>query len=297
LTASRCSHSGTCALVALASLLFLPDRAVAVGPRLVVVDLSPETLPAPYAELNLGEELGRALEAAGCHVERTCTTEECAVPTGPAGQAHILSFDMRYDRQQFACSISLEVRDRPGGRVEYREKASSPVCPAAEALEDTKRAARLACDELRKSPARSSGRIATSPSPGNPTGSSNVAAAAVVMPPPAPPLLLDTSPGIPEHPADLYPERALQIGALAAGAAALAGGAVLLYLNGKPTSCARSPEGDRVCTRTRQTGVIAIPLLVLGAGGAGWGAWRLLSPAPDLLVGVSGRGLSVRATF
>ena len=246
-----------------------------------MLDLSPETLPAPYAGLNLGEELGRALVTAGCQVERTCTTEECAHGKTPPGDVHILSFDLRYDRQQFACSISLEVRDRPGGRVEYREKASSPVCPAAEALEDTRRAARVACDELRKSLARAGDPSGSNPAgsgTGGSTGGSTTTRASDL--PPSGLKLQDSSPRFADRPADFTPGRVLTAAVVAAGAAALAGGALLLYLDGNPTSCARSPDGERVCTRTRQTGVAAVPLLLVGAAGVGWGTWKLLPLHP-----------------
>jgi hypothetical protein len=249
--------------------VLLPARAAAMGPRLVVLDLGPVTLPAPYADLNLGEELGRALQAAGCQVERTCTTEECVTGQRLPGDVHILSFDVRYDRQRFACSISLEVRDRPGGRVEYREKSSSPVCPAAGAVEDTRRAARAACAELRKSQVGSV----------------------------SPVKLPEAKSQMPTPRADFQPGRGLSTVLVAGGAAALAAGVFLLTLNGNHTSCAQSPQGELVCTRTRQTAVGAIPLLAVGLGGVGLGAWKLLSPSRDFLVGVLWRGLVVKTTF
>jgi hypothetical protein len=252
--------------------------AQAVPPRLVVVDLSPESLPAPYQDVKLGVELGRALAAAGCRIERTCTSEECARGPGETG-LHVLSFDLRYDRKEFACSFSLEVRDGPGGRVEYREKASSPVCPAAEALEDSRRAARLACDELRKTVAAATPAAPAAPGP---AATPSVRS----QPPPA------------AVPSD-FTEHALGAGLVAAGAVAMVAGGALLYLHGRPTSCARSPEGERVCTRTRHTTLLALPLLVVGVAGIGWGAWTLLSNREEgaLVLGLDRQGLSLGGRF
>jgi hypothetical protein len=270
----------------LAALAGLSSANAGAQPRLVVVDVSPEALPAPYEAVKLGEELGRALEGAGCRVDRTCATEDCARnASGPS--PHVLSFDLRYDRKQFACSFSLEVRDAPGGRVEYREKASSPVCPAGEALEDSRRAARVACDELRKA------------APGG--GSRSLAAAR--LPRSGTDENLHTSPAPPPPPARGLSERTIGTAIVAAGAASIVGGAVLLYLNGQPTSCAESPDGERVCTRTRQTGLAAVPLLVVGAAGIGWGSWRLLGTrdGSGLLFGLAAstrtRALLLGGTF
>jgi hypothetical protein len=260
----------------LALALLWPPAARAEAPRLVVVDLSPEGLPAPYERVKIGQELGRALEAAGCRVERTCASEDCA-RAGARG-LHILSFDLRYDRKQFACSFSLEVRDAPGGRVEYREKASSPVCPAAEALEDSRRAAKVACDELRKT--------AAAPRPAAPSM------------PAAPAITVRSNPPPPPMPS--LAGRAVGTGIVAAGAVTMVGGAVLLYLNGQLTSCQPAPDGERVCTRARQTSLAAVPLLVVGAAGIGWGTWKLLATRdddPTMTIGIAGRGLVLGGTF
>jgi hypothetical protein len=279
--AGRGAPRGIPARLTATGIALFASTAAAQPPRLVVVDVSPEALPAPYEGVKLGDELGRALEAAGCRVERTCNNEECA--RGGAGpRPHVLSFDLRYDRKQFACSFSLEVRDGPGGRVEYREKASSPVCPAAEAIEDSRRAARVACDELRKT------TVATRTLPAGPVAPARPAAGGNLrLPAPPPPLASDLS------------ARALGTGIVAAGAAAMVGGAVLLYLNGQPTSCALSPDGERVCTRTRQTSLAAVPLLVVGAAGVGWGSWKLLSLGAQggLRFGIAGRRLAVGGRF
>jgi hypothetical protein len=266
-------------VVALLATALVPSPARAQSPRLVVVDVSPDALPAPYEDLKLGDELGRALEGAGCRVDRTCTNEECA-RSGPGPRPHVLSFDLRYDRKEFACSFSLEVRDGPGGRVEYREKASSPVCPAAEALEDSRRAARVACDELRKTTTART-QAAAPVSPARPAGGGNLH-----VPAPLPPAT------------DLR-GRALGTGIVAAGAVVMVGGAVLLYLNGQPTSCSVSPGGEEVCTRTRQTSLAAVPLLVVGAAGVGWGTWNLLASRrePGWIFGIAGRKLVLGGAF
>jgi hypothetical protein len=246
-------------------------------PQLVVLDLSPERLPAPYEELKLGQEIGRAVEAGGCLVARTCTNEDCARGPGLPAGVHLLTFEVRYDRKQFACSLSLEVRDRPGGRIEYREKASSPVCPAAQALEDIKRAAKVACDELSKTPAPASPAASPTPTPPDSTVRAIAPAASVVEP---------------------AIGRAFSTGLVVGGTVALVGGAVLLFLDGQPTSCASSPSGERVCTRTRQTKLPAVPLLLLGASGVGWGAWKLLSNGTDgAVVGIGPGGMTVRGRF
>jgi hypothetical protein len=272
-----------CSSAALGLTLLLAARAQAQQPpQVVVLDLSPEQLPEPYEKLKLGQEIGRAVEAGGCLVTRTCTSEDCA-RSDPRPGTHLLTFEVRYDRKQFACSLSLEVRDRPGGRLEYREKSGSPVCPAAQALEDIKRAARVACDELSKAPV-----------PG-PSGTP----AAAPRPAAGPPGPTVRSVGPPPAPAEPPMGRGLSTGLVIGGAAALAGGAALLFLNGQPTSCASSPAGDRVCTRTRQTILPALPLLVLGAAATGWGGWKLLSPAGDAAasVGVGPGGLTVGGRF
>jgi hypothetical protein len=251
-------------------------------PQLVVLDLSPEQLPAPYEDLNLGREIGRAAESSGCLVTRTCTSDECVRAAGPPAGVHLLTFEVRYDRRQFACSLSLEVRDRPGGRIEYREKASSPVCPAAQALEDIKRAARVACDELSKTLAPTA---TAKPGP----------APALASSPPAPAVHASAPAAAVVEPAA---GRAFSTGLVVGGGAALLGGAVLLMINGQPTSCSSSPSGERVCTRTRQTVLPSVPLLVLGAAGAGWGAWRLLgSGAEGAVVAVGARGVTVGGRF
>ncbi len=248
-------------------------------PRLVVVDVSPEALPAPYENLKLGEELRRALEGAGCPVARTCTSEDCARGDG----LHVLSFDLRYDRKEFACSFSLEVRDGPGGRVEYREKASSPVCPAAEALDDSRRAARLACGELRKTTMGQTASAAADPGSPPPAGGSSGEPSFLHLP--------------------AVPPRALGTAIVATGAAAVVGGAILLYLHGEPTSCALSPDGEQVCTRTRQTALAAVPLLVVGAAAIGWGSWKLIGARDEVsldrrvTVGIGRGGVVVGGGF
>jgi len=257
----------------LGGLALLADPAAATpGPRLVIVDVSANPLPEPYADLDLGAELARTLEDEGCRVERTCRGRAC-LSSPPAPAVHLLILEVNYDREQYSCAVAAEVRARPGGPLEYQERFSSPMCPAADVVEHSKRAARVACRELRKAPA------VTLP----PAGPTPAAAAPARSPWPAP---VES------------PSRALPLTLTGLGAAALLGGGLLLYLDGRPTSCSRNPQGDRICTDILHTTRVAIPLVLLGAGSAGWGVWRLSrNPTRPTALGIGPDGILVSGRF
>src|SRR5215213_6354322 len=126
--------------------------AAAQAPRLFVVDLSHEQLPAPLADVDLADHVGRALAAEGCQVERACRAEQCLKESVAAAGVHLLTFEVSYDRERYSCAVAVEVRDRAAGQLLYKENSSSPVCPAADLLDQTRKAARVACRELRRRP-------------------------------------------------------------------------------------------------------------------------------------------------
>ena len=240
--------------------------------RLVVVDRSQAELPAPFSQVDLAAEVGREVKNEGCEVVRACRLQDCPPPDSAEASARVLSFDARYDRGEFSCAVSVEIEDPVTGRLEYREKSSSPICPAAELLANTRRAARLACAHVRS--------LAQNRKPDR-------------SPPPATQLVT------------LAPEAGtpwLGTGLVVAGATSLAAGAVLLYLHGRPTDCVTDPSGVKDCARKTNTSTgLAIPLVLVGAGGLGWGIWDLSNrpaePPGNLVVGWSIRGLFVGGSY
>jgi hypothetical protein len=263
------------------------------APQVVVVDASPAPLPAPYDHLDLAADVGQTVTAAGCRVEATCRGGGCsALPARPGRQLFTVS--VSYDPQAYSCAVLVEVRAGAGRPFVYSERALSPLCPAADALEQARSAARVACLELRK-------ELAAQPPP-------KLAPAAARPPPAARSITTPTATSLPLPPPPLRPppdrgdaappSRALPLVALGAGTAALLAGGVLLYLDGRPTACTTSATGQRTCGGLLDTTRVAIPLVLLGAGGVGWGAWRLgqSQPAPALIA-VAGRGLVIAGRF
>jgi hypothetical protein len=258
------------AALAAALLLLAAPAAAAPAPRLVIMDVSPRPLPVPYADLDLAAEVAHTVEGEGCRVERTCRGRDCAAGTPATPAVHVLILEVSYDLDAYSCTVGAEVRDRPGGKLVYKDRSMSPMCPAADVVEHTKRAARVACRELHK-------------------------AVAVV---PAAPAARPLAPSPPWPAAEPPPTRALPLTVTALGAAAVLGGTLLLYLDGRPTSCSRGPQGDRICTDILQTTRVAIPLVLLGAGSAGWGVWRLSrSPARGPALGLGPGGVSASGRF
>ena len=247
------------------------SRAQPAPARLLVIDASETALPDPFTEVDLAAEVSREVKEEGCEVIRACRLADCPVGAGAGSSERVLRFDARYDSDQFSCAVSMEVEDPTTGHLEYRESSSSPICPAAELLENTRRAARLACAHV-KSLAIAQTRPPTGPSAPELTTSAD-------------------SPGTPW----------LGTGLVVAGASSLAAGAVLLYLHGRLTECMEGPGGVRDCTHKRKTTGLAIPLVLVGAGGLGWGIWDLSNrPAESgskLVVGWSIRGLVVGGTY
>jgi hypothetical protein len=238
------------------------------APRLFVVDLSKEQLPAPYQDLDLAAHVKRSLAAEGCQVDRACRAEQCLKESATASGVHLLSFQVNYDRERYACAVAVEVRDRAGGRLLYKESSSSPVCPAADLLDHTSKAARVACGELKRAPAASA----------------------------LPPVQLVATPASPPP----RTGRALSTAMVGLGVGSLAAGGALLYFDGSASSCMPDLENKRDCLTTRHTTKYAIPLFLVGAVLGGWGTYRLLGPDQrGLSVSLSphGKGLQVGGRF
>ena len=240
----------------------------AEAPRLFVVDLSREQLPAPYQDVDLAGHVGRSLAAEGCQVERACRAEACLKESVATSGVPLLSFEVSYDRERYSCAVAVEVRDRAAGRLLYKESSSSPVCPAADLLDHTSKAARVACGELKRTPS------AGSPPPVQLT-------AAPLAPAPAP-----------------RPGRALATGLIGLGVGALAAGGALLYFDGSLTGCGKNPEGQMDCLKMRHTTRIGVPLIIGGALLGGWGTYRLIGTRQrGVSVGLSPGGLLVGGRF
>jgi hypothetical protein len=227
----------------------------AEAPRLFVVDLSREQLPAPYQDLDLAGHVGRSLTAEGCQVDRACRTEACLKESVATSGVHLLTFQVSYDRERYACAVAVEVRDRAEGRLLYKESSSSPVCPAADLLDHTSKAARVACGELKRTPPTST-----------PT-----------------PVQLTTAPAPAPRPA--AGGRALATGLIGLGVGSLTAGGALLYFEGSLSGCKPDETGKRDCPYNRRTTKYAVPLILVGALMSGWGTYRL--------IGVEQRGVSV----
>jgi hypothetical protein len=238
------------------------------APRLFVVDLSKEQLPAPYQDLDLAAHVGRSLAAEGCQVDRACRAEQCLKASGAASGVHLLSFQVNYDRERYACAVAVEVRDRAGGRLLYKESSSSPVCPAADLLDHTSKAARVACGELKRAPAASA----------------------------PPPVQLMATPASPPP----RTGQALSTAMVGLGVGSLAAGGALLYFDGSDSRCMPDMEKKRDCLMTRHTTRYAVPLFLVGAVLGGWGTYRLLG-AEQRAVSVSlspqGKALLVGGRF
>jgi hypothetical protein len=268
-------------------------------PQLVIVDASPAPLPAPYDQLDLAADVGQTVVAAGCRVEATCRGEGCRaqLPARPGRQ--LFTVAISYDPQAYSCAVVVEVRTGPGRPLVYSERALSPLCPAADALEQARRAARVACLELRKELAAHPPPAAKlAPAAARPPLAAGSTATPAAAPPATPALPPPPLRPAPDRRDAAPPSRALPLAALGAGTAALLAGGVLLYLDGRPTACATSATGQRTCGGLLDTTRVAIPLVLLGAGGVGWGAWRLGQPQPaPALIAVAGRGLVIAGRF
>jgi hypothetical protein len=230
------------------------------APKLVIIDLAPQALPAPHDRTDLAVELSHTIEAAGCVVTRICRAPDCRSPQKNEDDVHLLSYEGHYEQARFSCAVAIEVKRTPNGLVEYRDQSTNPVCPAARLIMDTREAGRRACDELRMpktAPTNSSWNLSGAAPP--------VAAAPAVAPvKPAPP-----------RPA-ARPRGGGWLGPvlIAVGAGIAGFGAYQASQHGDLTHCQTSDLGERVCTHTKQR-PLAVPLLVLGAAGIGWGVWEI----------------------
>jgi hypothetical protein len=218
-------------------------NARAQAPHLFVVDLSREQLPAPYQNLDLAGHVGRSLTAEGCQVDRACRAESCLKENGAAPGVHLLTFQVSYDRERYACAVAVEVRDRAEGRLLYKESSSSPVCPAADLLDHTSKAARVACGELKRAP------------------------------PPSTPAPVELQAPLAPTPRT---GRALPAAMIGLGIGALAAGGALLYFDGSQTGCRVGEDGKKDCLYKRETAHLAVPMFLVGALLGGWGSYRLI---------------------
>jgi hypothetical protein len=245
----------------------------AAPPRVVIIDLLPRALPAPHDKTDLAVELSHTIEAAGCAVVRICRAPDCRTAQKDEDDVHLLSFEGRYEQTRFSCAVSIEVRRTPTGPVEYQDQGTNPVCPAARLIMDTREAGRRACDELRTA------RLAAV----NPTWNLQP------TPPPtvAPPVVAQPKP-TPRPPAAASKARAwLGPALIAVGSGIALLGAYQASQQGDLTHCQTSNLGEQVCTHTKQR-PLAIPLLLLGAGGIGWGVWEISARHDlDLLEGLT----------
>ena len=230
----------------------------AQAPRIVVIDVQPHVLPVPHDKTDLAVELAHAIQTAGCTVPRVCRAADCRAPQKGEEDAHLLSFEGRYDQARFSCFVSIEVRRDPGSGIEYQDRATNPVCPSAQLIKDTRVAGQRACDQLR---AASVPVVPTRPPP-----------VAEVAPPPvlAPQIEM---PKVATPPPSKWREMAGPALIAVGIGIAIAGGYQALQ-HGDLTHCDVSNLGEKVCTHTKQR-PLAVPLLLLGAGGIGWGVWEI----------------------
>jgi hypothetical protein len=261
-----------CWVAALALAWSLPAQAA--PPRIVIIDLLPRSLPAPHDKTDLAVELSHTIEAAGCPVARICRSPDCRAPQKDEDDVHFLTFEGRYEQTRFSCAVMIEVRRTPNGPIEYQDQGTNPVCPAARLIMDTREAGRRACDELRVARA----------APVNPTWNLQPAVPTAVPPP----VVVVAKPTAARTAAPMAKARPwLGPVLIAVGSGIAAYGAYQVAQHGDLSHCATSNLGEQVCTHTKQR-PLAIPLLLLGAGGIGWGVWEISARRDlDLLEGLT----------
>lgn len=225
----------------------------------MVIDVSPVALPPPHDRVDLAREVGLAVERAGCLVTRICRPGECALQPAGGPAVHVLTFEGRYEPERFACALTVELKPANGG-VLTRAHAENPVCPAVDLVKDAVEAGRRACAGLRGSP------VATPAPPVAP-----VAIGAVV----------DRGPSA--------TRRVLDVGAMVLGATVAAFGIYQALEHGQPAGCATSDLGQEICARSKRR-PLAIPLIVLGVAGFGFGVWDISRDDAELAPGLAVRG-------
>jgi hypothetical protein len=265
--------SKSVAALALALALAWSSPARAAPPRIVIIDMLPRPLPAPHDKTDLAVELSHTIEAAGCAVTRICRSPDCRTPQKDEDDVHLLTFEGRYEQARFSCAVSIEVRRTPTGMVEYQDQGTNPVCPAARLIMDTREAGRRACDELRTA------RLAAV----NPTWNLQPTPTPAVTPP----VVVQSKPAAPRSAAASKARAWLGPALIAVGSGVALFGAYQASQHGDLTHCQTSNLGEQVCTHTKQR-PLAIPLLLLGAGGIGWGVWEITARHDlDLLEGLT----------
>ncbi len=238
------------------------------APRLLIVEQEPGPLPAPHEGTNLARELSDAVTGAGCVVERICRDPSCKVRrTDEEGLAR-LTFSSRYEAAKFTCTLAVELQGGAGSFAGYRDLAVNPVCPVSQLIKDTRQAGQRACRELRGA--------------GGPRSASG-------------PLGLHqlTSPGKNLGEIGLRAWLGPSLLVLGSGLAAL--GLYQAMQHGDLTRCEPGLEGEPVCTHTKKR-PLAIPLILLGAGGLGWGIWEL-SMRPGAIGAEATTLYTMRGTF
>jgi hypothetical protein len=253
--------------------LFWSTAAQAAPPRIVIIDLLPRALPAPHDKTDLAVELSHTMESAGCTVVRICRAADCRVPQKDEEDVHLLSYEGRYEQARFSCAVSIEVRRTPDSAIEYQDRGTNPVCPAARLIIDTRAAGKRACDDL----------LAAKVSAPNPTW--NLPAITPSTTVPAPTAL--ESRALPAVRASARDRSWLGPALIAVGSGIALVGAYQASQHGDLTHCQTSNLGEQVCTHTKQR-PLAIPLLLLGAGSIGWGVWEISAQRDlDLLEGLT----------
>jgi hypothetical protein len=84
----------------------------------------------------------------------------------------------------------------------------------------------------------------------------------------------------------------------AVGAAVMVGGAILWSLDGERSGCSDGPSGD-LCPTTWDTKKVGIPLVIVGALGAGLGSWLIYRSAQgsDVAISAAPAGLALLGNF
>jgi hypothetical protein len=230
-------------------ILFLAGAVVTFGRglavadvKVVVVEKNRVQLPEPLDRTDLLEEVGKEMTARGCPVADSCRSAECQSKAIVAGATDVLDVDAEYRREQYSCSVTMELRSSTGA-VRFSSRFANEACPAMDLVEHAKELAARACEQLHE----------TKPEP------------SLASAPPAATVETRAGPAVP---------RGYLIGGGGAVLAAL--GAVVWILDGQCAHSASLP-GEAGCRDRYSTKAIGIPLTVVGVGAmavGGWMVWR-----------------------
>lgn len=235
------------------------------APEVTVTSTGSLKLPEPLDNIDLVDEVTKALEGSGCLVRGVCRTDDCRAPLH--GAANVVRVDATFPPGEFSCKGGIELRS--AGAVRFRQVLDRTSCPAAFLLKDAKQAAVTACEDLKRT-------------------------APVSIKAPAP--VLEIKEVRREEPEDPGFRAWVPAVVTGTGAVILAAGVGLLVWDGRTAACERAPlPGERCEYDTRALGIGA---LVTGgavlAGGITWwvireqGASMKVSVGPGIL-GLQGR--------